>query len=197
MTAREKGAKALLIVTGSADDSTDELIGLKFDNSFSDSGIPVFSVSRSIADGWLRAANTSVDSLQTKINAAKKPRSIDVPRVVLSLSSDVYEIRDTTANIVGLLKVTDTANAEYLVIGAHYDHLGWGGEGSGSLAPDKHEIHNGADDNASGTGAIIELARMFSAKRIRCAATSFSFHFPVKKKGCLARNTTSNILFCR
>jgi hypothetical protein len=185
LTAREKGAKALLIVTGSADDSTDELIGLKFDNSFSDSGIPVFSVSRSMADGWLRTANTSVDSLQTKINAAKKPRSIDVPRVVLSLSSDVYEIRDTTANIVGLLKVTDTANAEYLVIGAHYDHLGWGGEGSGSLAPDKHEIHNGADDNASGTGAIIELARMFSAQKNSLRRNLIFISFSGEEEGLL------------
>ncbi len=47
---------------------------------------------------------------------------------------------------------------EYIVIGAHYDHLGFGGEGSGSRDPDTLAIHNGADDNASGTAGIIELA---------------------------------------
>ncbi len=165
LTAREKGVKALMVVTGSADDSTDELIGLKYDNSFSSSGIPVFSISRAVADKWLHNANTTVDSIQTKINSSKKPLSINVPNVVLSLSSDIFEIKDTTANVAGLLRVADTANSEYLVIGAHYDHLGWGGEGSGSLAPDKHEIHNGADDNASGTGGVIELARMLSAQK--------------------------------
>jgi len=154
-----------MVVTGSADDSTDELIGLKYDNSFSSSGIPVFSISRAVADKWLHNANTTVDSIQTKINSSKKPLSINVPNVVLSLSSDIFEIKDTTANVAGLLRVADTANSEYLVIGAHYDHLGWGGEGSGSLAPDKHEIHNGADDNASGTGGVIELARMLSAQK--------------------------------
>ena len=164
LTAREKGAKALLIVTGSADDSTDELIALKYDNSFSSSGIPVLSVSRTVADSWLDNVNTTVDVLQSKINSAKTPFSRRVPNVVVSLSSDVFAITDTTANVAGLLQVADTAH-EYLVIGAHYDHLGWGGEGSGSLAPDKHEIHNGADDNASGTGGIIELARRLSAER--------------------------------
>jgi len=140
-----------LVVTGSADDSTDELIGLRYDNSFSSSGIPVFSVSRAAADGWLHHASTSVDSLQSKINSSKKPLSVDVPNLLLSLSSDIFEIKDTTANVVGLLRVADTTNTEYLVIGAHYDHLGWGGEGSGSLAPDKHEIHNGADDKCIGS----------------------------------------------
>ena len=50
---------------------------------------------------------------------------------------------------------------EFIVIGAHYDHLGWGGESSGSLDPDAHAIHNGADDNASGITALIELTDFF------------------------------------
>ena len=49
---------------------------------------------------------------------------------------------------------------EYVIVGAHFDHLGFGGEGS--LAPDSRDIHNGADDNASGTAAIIEVARALS-----------------------------------
>ena len=183
LTAREKGAKALLVVTGSADESTDELIGLRYDNSFSSSGIPVFSVSRAAADGWLHHASTSVDSLQSKINSSKKPLSVDVPNLLLSLSSDIFEIKDTTANVVGLLRVADTANAEYLVIGAHYDHLGWGGEGSGSLAPDKHEIHNGADDNASGAGGIIELARMLSAQKNSLSRNIIFISFSGEEEG--------------
>jgi len=179
-----------LVVTGSADDSTDELIGLRYDNSFSSSGIPVFSVSRAAADGWLHHASTSVDSLQSKINSSKKPLSVDVPNLLLSLSSDIFEIKDTTANVVGLLRVADTTNTEYLVIGAHYDHLGWGGEGSGSLAPDKHEIHNGADDNASGAGGIIELARMLSAQKNSLSRNIIFISFSGEEEGCLARNTT-------
>jgi len=52
-----------------------------------------------------------------------------------------------------------------VVIGAHYDHLGYGGEGSGSLEPDSREIHNGADDNASGAAALLEVARQMQERR--------------------------------
>jgi len=185
LTAREKGAKALLVVTGSADDSTDELIALRYDNSFSNSGLPVFSVSRAVADSWLRAAHTTVDSLQTQINTLKKPASIDIPNVVLSLSSDVVEIKDSSANVAGLLKLDGTQSDEYLVIGAHYDHLGWGGEGSGSLAPDKHEIHNGADDNASGTGGVIELARLLSHQKASLKRNILLISFSGEEEGLL------------
>jgi hypothetical protein len=51
--------------------------------------------------------------------------------------------------------------SEYVIVGAHYDHLGFGGEGS--LAPDETAVHNGADDNASGTAAMLEIARRLSA----------------------------------
>ncbi|HTX19691.1 MAG TPA: M28 family peptidase [Bacteroidota bacterium] len=163
LTAREKGAKALLIVTGSADDSTDELQKLKYDNSASGSGIPVFSVTRSAVDAWLGSSYPSVDSIQSILNSSRKPASFEVPGVTLSLSSEVIEKKDTTENVVGLLQVTDTSNAEYLVMGAHYDHLGMGGEGS--LEPDKIAIHHGADDNASGTAGIIELAREMSGEK--------------------------------
>ena len=64
-------------------------------------------------------------------------------------------------NVIGILEGTDkTLKNEAIVIGAHYDHLGRGG--AGSLAADSAEIHHGADDNASGTAAIIELARQFA-----------------------------------
>jgi hypothetical protein len=73
--------------------------------------------------------------------------------------------RDSTlpsANVAGLVPGTDPALAdEAIVVGAHYDHLGWGG--MGSLAPDEHAIHNGADDNASGVAGVIELAEWFAA----------------------------------
>lgn len=64
-------------------------------------------------------------------------------------------------NVIGILEGHDKVlKNEAIVIGAHYDHLGRGGEGS--LAPNSTEVHHGADDNASGTSAIIELARQFA-----------------------------------
>jgi hypothetical protein len=67
--------------------------------------------------------------------------------------------REKTENVIGLLEGNDPLlKDEYIVIGAHYDHLGFGGTGSGSRVPDTIAIHNGADDNASGTAMVIELA---------------------------------------
>ncbi len=183
LTAREKGAKALILVTGSADDSSDQLIRLRYDNSFSSSGIPVFSGTRNVINEWLKQSRTNLDSLQSIINATKQPTSFEIPGITLSLSSDIIELKDTTANVIGLLRVADTTNAEHLIIGAHYDHLGFGGEGS--LAPDKVEIHNGADDNASGTGGIIELARYLSSHKTSLKRNVVFIAFSGEEEGLL------------
>lgn len=79
----------------------------------------------------------------------------------VSISTDVSPRRIDAWNVVGVLPGSDPAlRDEYVIIGAHHDHLGMGGEGS--LDPDSREIHNGADDNASGTAALIEIARMMA-----------------------------------
>jgi Zn-dependent M28 family amino/carboxypeptidase len=160
LQAREKGAKALLLVTATSDDSSDALVKLKFDNSTSDAGIPVFSVSRSIVNEWLKGNKINIDSLQKRIIRTNKQQSFELKNITLSLSSEVIQIKKKTSNVIGLLKVND--NDEHLIVGGHFDHLGYGGVGSGSLTPDRNEIHNGADDNASGTSAMIETARELS-----------------------------------
>ncbi len=67
----------------------------------------------------------------------------------------MVEVRNVAAEIPGAIRPWPS---ELVVVGAHYDHLGFGGEGS--LAPDAHEVHNGADDNASGTAALLEVAQL-------------------------------------
>lgn len=74
-------------------------------------------------------------------------------RLTAELSVDVARNTTTSRNVLGLLP---GSSPEVIVIGAHYDHLGLGGEGS--LAPGSDAVHNGADDNASGTAVLIELA---------------------------------------
>jgi len=69
-------------------------------------------------------------------------------------------------NVIGVLDGHDKVlKNEAIIIGAHFDHLGRGGQGSGSLTPDSTDIHHGADDNASGTAAMLELARMFAKEK--------------------------------
>ncbi len=107
----------------------------------------------------LTASATAADA----VDRALAPRSFPVPGVRVRLEVTLVRERGTAANVVGILPGTDPRLArEAIVIGAHYDHLGRGGEGS--LAPDQvGAIHAGADDNASGTAAVLGLARALAA----------------------------------
>jgi hypothetical protein len=87
-------------------------------------------------------------------------------------------------NVVAMIPGSDpTLGREVVVIGAHYDHLGFGGDGS--LAPDDREVHNGADDNASGTGAIMEVARLLSSSGKSPDRTVLFLAFSAEEKGLL------------
>lgn len=97
------------------------------------------------------------------------------------LGTDVRPTTVEARNVVAVLPGTDPALAdEYVVVGAHYDHLGMGGEGS--LAPDARAIHNGADDNASGTAAMLEIARLL-AEGPRPARSVVFMGFTGEEKG--------------
>ena len=92
----------------------------------------------------------------------------------VSLQVDLGAEAVQTANVVGILEGRDPRlREEALVIGAHYDHLGWGGPGS--LAPDERAIHNGADDNASGVAGMLELAERLVAEPPRRSIVFVAF----------------------
>ena len=102
-----------------------------------------------------------------------------------STSTSSAQAPTPAANVVGVLRAgaADRLPGAVLV-GAHYDHLGHGG--AGSLAPDSHEVHNGADDNASGTAALLEVARQLAgAARHACGATSTWSPSPARRRASL------------
>ncbi|HSH00677.1 MAG TPA: M28 family peptidase [candidate division Zixibacteria bacterium] len=85
-------------------------------------------------------------------------------QATFELTIDLERVKDTAMNVVGTLTGGGAAaNERIVVVGAHFDHLGWGGKGSGSkYLGEEPQIHNGADDNASGTAGMIEMARHFA-----------------------------------
>jgi hypothetical protein len=122
----------------------------------------VINIKRSVADLILNSSGYTVDSLEKAILSAKAPKSFAIPGIVRG-TVDVTQKKEKTANVVALLEGSDPLlKSEYLVVGAHYDHLGFGGPNSGSRMPDTNAVHNGADDNASGTAMILELAESFT-----------------------------------
>jgi hypothetical protein len=114
-----------------------------------------------------------------------KPVSIYLEPIVTA-TADVVKTRVTAQNVVGILEGTDPVlKNEYVIIGGHFDHLGMGGEGSGSRAPDMPAIHNGADDNASGTAGVIELAQKLSANRSKLKRSVVFVAFTGEEMGLL------------
>ncbi|MFH1175925.1 MAG: M20/M25/M40 family metallo-hydrolase, partial [Acidobacteriota bacterium] len=157
--AREMGAAALLVTTGPIGAKDAAAIKISFDASFADSGLPVMAISTALAEALFAGQGFTLGELQQRVNERREPASRPLG-VKATLVTDVVQVRSEPANVLALLAGADAARRdEVVIIGAHYDHLGRGGEGSGSLDPEHPAIHNGADDNASGVAALLEIAR--------------------------------------
>ena len=161
--ARALGAAAMLVATGPVGAKETTPVKISFDASFADSGLPVLGISTPLAEAMFAGHGYSLADLQQRMNERAEPASRPLG-VKASLTADVVQDRADAMNVLALLPGSDAKlKDEVVVVGAHYDHLGYGGEGSGSLAPDVHAIHHGADDNASGTAGMLEIARELAA----------------------------------
>src|SRR5215213_11172155 len=159
--AQSAGVGALLITSDEDDLKNDPLARLRYDNAGL-AGIPVAVISKQAAE---------------KLANAKE----------VTLTTDVVRAEVPSYNVVGVLEGSDPVlKNENIVIGAHYDHLGRGGEGS--LAPRSGEVHHGADDNASGTAGLLELARIFAAQRSELKRTLVFIAFSGEEEGILGSN---------
>jgi hypothetical protein len=176
IAARNAGAKALLIVTRDANLKDDRLAQLTYDNSAGDAGLPVAVVSQDLIGG-----KAIFDGFES---AAKKRQYMFDENSKVSLTIDLSRKEVQAYNVVGILEGSDRLlKNETIIVGAHYDHLGRGGEGS--LAPRSGEIHHGADDNASGTAGVLELARLFTSQRVKPKRTIVFMCFSGEEEGLL------------
>jgi aminopeptidase YwaD len=161
LQAKDMGAIAVLLVSGQLFDPEDKFEPLaKGQQSV---GIPAIRISRKIANMILESGKVTVEELEKKLNDLRKPVSFST-KVSASGHSDVIQTTVPTRNVVMVLPGSDPIlKNEYVIIGAHFDHLGMGGVGSGSRVPDTVAVHYGADDNASGVGMMLELAEKLAA----------------------------------
>jgi aminopeptidase YwaD len=154
LNAREHGAVAVIVVENPG--RGDRLTALR--GTTPSWGIVAISARREVGDSLLAPAGRDLAGLRAQIERANAPASRAVPGARARIRSALLRDRGTTANVVGVLPGTDAALAtETVVVGAHYDHLGRGSPFS--LAPERGDaIHPGADDNASGTAALLGVA---------------------------------------
>ena len=183
IAAKNAGAKALILISQQEQFSDERLSQLRYDNSAGDAGLPVVIVSSQTLLPRLDGANFA-DTL-APLKKGVVPQ-VNV-KALITLSTDIVRKEVSAWNVAGILDGSDpTLKNETIVIGGHYDHLGLGG--AGSLAPREGEIHHGADDNASGTAGVLELARLFAEQRPRPRRTIVFIAFSGEEEGLLGSN---------
>jgi hypothetical protein len=160
LLAKDMGAAGVLMVSGPVFDPQDTFEALNLEGYSVD--IPVIRIKKEVADAILSKSNATIASLEKKLNETKKPYSFSV-NVKVNGKTEILRELAGTRNVMMLLPGEDPKmKNEYIILGAHFDHLGMGGPGSGSRALDTIGIHHGADDNASGVAMMLELAEKFA-----------------------------------
>ena len=205
--ARDRGARALVLVAREEKFADERLARLRYDNT-GDAGLPVVVVSRAAARRVLEAGGVNLDDFEKRMRSAPPAGSVTAANnssphgaaahpafnaplrnVTLTVKTDVVRRTVPGFNAVGVLGGSDAKlKEEVVVVGAHYDHLGRGG--AGSLAAREGDIHYGADDNASGTAALVELARLLARERPR--RTHVFIAFGGEEEGLLGSNRYVN-----
>lgn len=142
----------------------DTLLAFNYGGNDSMRSAPILHITRAACDQLLKASlNKTLTQIEADINKDFKPQSAVLTGWTASGQASIEREKVEVKNVIGVLEGEGPLKDETIVIGAHYDHVGRGG--AGSLAPGSKEIHNGADDNASGTVTLLELARRFGAMK--------------------------------
>lgn len=156
MLARDNGAAGIIFVSGNEWDPADHLPEVS--GKQASVGIAAIQVSRTVADRLLQPDSTSIGKLEEAFLLSKRPGGMPLTGQV-SARTDLETVTGSTHNWFAMIEGADPLlKNEYVVVGAHYDHLGMGGPGSSSRRPDTLAVHNGADDNASGVSVLLEIA---------------------------------------
>ena len=199
--AREAGAVGIVMVNDGVNATDDERDTLE-DSSRFRATLPLIQIKRRVFNELLKQVPLrnaegkkfkDLSAIEKHIDETLSPVSQPFGKWKAISGSVAKENKAETSNIVGIIEGEGPNAEETIVIGGHYDHLGMGGNGSRSP---KREVHNGADDNATGTAAVIELARRFAARDAKPARRLVFVCFTAEEMGLLgAYHYTSEPLF--
>ena len=183
INARNHGAKGIVVLNGKLGDGEEDLL-TRFGSVSGPEhvGLVMVQAKNAVVESWFQSAGKSLKDVQEQINSTSKPASFAFPDTLhLALHIDIETTRATVNNVLAWLPgQTD----EYVIVGAHYDHLGRGN--FDSLAPAQiGQIHPGADDNASGTAGVLELARLLAPQRGQLKRSILFMDFAGEELGLL------------
>lgn len=166
MVARDLGAKGLLVFSGPESKVKQELISLRFDGSLSGTSVAVLSITDAVAAKVLGKSVDEIGELQTKLDAGELAMGTLLEGTSIAASVDIAQQQSRDRNVLGVLRAGDEPTDEFVIVGAHIDHLGIGAGGSSLARDDERDgIHYGADDNASGVAAMLEIAEATAAAK--------------------------------
>lgn len=156
MIAREQGAKGLIVISGPQSPDKQPLISFQEERAPGEISMPALSVSTAAATPWFQMAKLDLAALQTRLDKGELIQGSALP-VKLSATVQLEKVRKQGRNVLALLPAPGATQT--VIVGAHLDHLGEGHSGN-SLARQDSEalVHYGADDNASGSAGVLEIA---------------------------------------
>lgn len=158
--AQRLGAGGIIFISNGAWGKTSEFYPFYYTRSMISLDIPAMQVAQNTCFEKIIAGK--YPNMEKFREALKTEKQIRFDKTEISAKTEIEIQRSTTGNAIAYRTVKNSD--EWLIIGAHYDHLGWGGYGSGSRAPERNEIHYGADDNASGTALVLMLADYYATQ---------------------------------
>ncbi len=162
MVARDKGALGVIVVSGPRSNVRQQLVPLENDFSQAGSSIAAVSITDQVAESWLRMSGHDIEQLQAKLDSGQLQTGFQIPGLKLQAAIEIEQRIGRGRNVIGRLQAADQPSQQAILIGAHIDHLGRGTAGSLARNEEKQKIHFGADDNASGVAALLEVAEFLA-----------------------------------
>ncbi len=168
MVARDRGARGLIVVSGPTSNANEPLVPLRSDVALARSSLAAISISDGLAEALLAKSGQKLRTLQLLRDSGQSVAPIELNDLSVTAKIDLQQERKKGHNVAGLLSVGKKPTAQRLVVGAHLDHLGRGKSSNSRAAGiEASDIHFGADDNASGTSALIVIAKELMEKKKR------------------------------
>lgn len=191
LNAKGHGARAVIFVNDLVNHTAERDDLEQFDGLLGPAspGIPFIQLKVEIAEAWLAQTGKKLADLMNAIDKDLRPQSFALPdSLQIDLEVDIERETRTVRNVLAYLP---GQTAEYLIIGAHYDHIGLGEQYSMASSQAGKTPHLGADDNASGTAGVLELARWFS-KQPRAKRGILFVNFSAEEIGLLGSSYFAN-----
>ncbi len=167
MLARDHGARGVILVSGPNAQVKSQLMKLSTDTMVAGTSIAAISITDAVADRILQAANQDLQSLQDNLDSGQPAKGFVIPAVTLSAAINLRQEQGRGRNVLARLAAQEGTSDSMVIIGAHVDHIGRGSPESLADGEQRNAVHYGADDNASGVAALLEIAQYLADQQAR------------------------------